>query len=69
MTLMRLGPVVIVLSLSHGGVSGSMDVAVTVVSSSSCLSSCGGFSGVDVWLLLSYHQCAPTLANAGQVLR
>src|ERR1700678_1486936 len=42
MTLMCLGPVVIVLSLSHGGVSGGMDVAVTVVSSSSCLSSCGG---------------------------
>ena len=54
MTLMSLGPVVIVLSLSHGGVSGGMDVAVTVVSSSSCLSLCGGVSGVDVWLLLSY---------------
>ena len=76
MTLMCLGPVIIVLSLSHGGVSGGMDVAVTVVSSSSCCCcrpACRRVVVLVVWMCgcccrTRVHQCAPTLANAGQVI-
>jgi hypothetical protein len=73
MTLMCLGPVVIVLSLSHGGVSGGMDVAVAVVLLLSCCRhrpACRRVVVLVVWMCgccchTRIHQCAPTV-NTGK---